>query len=135
MPTMNPDAQKSRTPGATGARPHSENAGKRPWNDSRTAETCLIQYQPPKGRVLNIRLSAPQLEMLQALRPAPVSRIGLANRRPRLGLSGPQYIERLRRKGLEIESVWHTGTDRDGRRVRFVEYILRGTVLKGVPDA
>jgi len=66
--------------------------------------------------------------MLQALRPAPVSRITLAKRRPRLGLSGPQYIERLRRKGLHIETAWHTDTDRDGRRVRFVEYHLLGTV-------
>ena len=132
------DRRKSPAPGNRGEA-QSKNAGKRSRNSTlpMRPDSCLIRYKPPKGRALAIRLSPSQLEMLQALRPAPVSRFDLANRRPRLGLSGPQYVERLRRKGLEIESVWRTGTDRDGRRVRFVQYQLLGTLFnaEGAPDA
>ncbi len=127
---MKAERRKSPAPGNRGEA-QSKNAGKRPLNHIKSAPpgSCLIRYKPPKGRALAIWLTPSQLEMLQALRPAPVSRVTLAKRRPRLGLSGPQYIERLRKAGLEIESEWRTGTDRDGRRVRFVEYKLRGTVL------
>jgi hypothetical protein len=88
-----------------------------------------LRYAPPGGKPLHIRLSPGALEMVEALRSAPASRFELMKRRPRLGLSGPQAIERLRKAGIEIESEWLKGEDRTGRPVRFVRYCLRGRVL------
>jgi len=109
----------------------SKNAAKRSRNSTLPLrlDSCLIRYKPPKGHALAIRLTPAQMEMLQALRPAPVSRVDLANRRPRLGLSGPQYVERLRKAGLVIDTQWIHATDRNGDAVRFGRYCLRGRVL------
>jgi len=67
--------------------------------------------------------------MVRALRGSPKTRVELAQIRPRLGLTGPATVERLRRKGLQIESLWREGADAEGRTVRFVAYELKGSVL------
>jgi len=125
-----PDRTKSPAPGNRGEA-QSKNAGKRSQNHTKTGGPgfCLLRYAPPNGKPVHIRLSPAALEMVEALRRAPASRFDLVQRRPRLGLSGPQAIERLRKAGIEIESEWLKGKDRDGRPVRFVRYCLRGRVL------
>ena len=40
------------------------------------------------------------------------------------GNGGPQLIDALRTKGLQILTEWHKGQDRDKRAVRFCEYHL-----------
>ena len=132
---MKPERRKSPAPGNRGeARKH---AGKRSRNSTlpMRLDSCLIRYKPPKGRALAIRLTPAQMEMLQALRPAPVSRVDLANRRPRLGLSGPQYVERLRKAGLVIDTRWVHAIDRNGNAVRYGRYCLRGSVLSVNPNS
>lgn len=129
-----PDRRKSPAPGNRGEA--QSNAGKRSRNSTLPLrlDSCLIRYKPPKGRALVVRLTPAQMEMLQALRPAPLSRVDLAKRRPRLGLSGPQYVERLRKAGLVIDTQWIHATDRNGNAVRFGRYCLRGSVLSVNPN-
>ena len=88
----------------------------------------LFRYLPPKGRAVSLHLSATEAEMLAALVQCPCSRFDLTKRRPRLGLSGPQVIERLRKAGVVIDTEWLRGTDRDGKPIRFGIYRLRGRV-------
>ena len=130
-----PDRRKGPAPGNRGEA-QNEHASKRSTNHIKSAPPgcCLIRYKPPKGRALAIRLTPAQMEMLQALRPAPVSRVDLANRRPRLGLSGPQFVERLRKAGLVIDTQWIHTTDRNGAAVRYGRYCLRGSVLSVNPN-
>ena len=130
-----PDRRKSPAPGNRGEAQR-KNAGKRSRNSNLPPrlDSCLIRYKPPKGRALVIRLTPAQMEMLRALRPAPVSRADLANVRPRLGLSGPQYVERLRKAGLAIDTQWIHATDRNGAPVRYGRYCLRGSVLSVNPN-
>lgn len=101
------------------------NAGKR----SRKSSTIKpFHYEPAPGCALTVWLTAAEAEMLAAINGASMSRADLLMLRPRLALSAPQLVERLRRKGLDIETEWRRGTDRDGRAVRFGAYRLRGSV-------
>ena len=124
------DKRMSPAPGK-GSEAQGKNAGKRPVHSN--TPRPLFRYRPPKGRAVNLRLSATEAEMIAALTQCPCSRFDLTKRRPRLGLSGPQVIERLRKAGLAIESEWTRGEDRDGRPVRFVYYRLHGTVREVRP--
>jgi len=89
----------------------------------------LLYRAPGEPTPSPIRLGARELEMVRALRGSSKTRVELSERRPRLGLTGPATVERLRRKGLQIESLWKEGADADGRTVRFVAYELKGRVL------
>jgi hypothetical protein len=122
------DRRKGPAPGTRGEA--ANNAGERSPNHTKGAAPgfCLVRYKPPKGRALAIRLGATDSEMLAALSVAPASRFDLMKRRPRLGLSGPQIVERLRKRGLTIESEWLRGLDGRGKPTRFVRYHLRGAV-------
>ena len=114
-----------------GGEAQTKNAGKRPTHSNPPGP--LFRYKPPKGRAVTLRLSATEAEMLAALIRCPCSRFDLTKRRPRLGLSGPQVIERLRKAGVEIETEWARGLDRDGRPVRFGIYRLTGIVQEVAP--
>ncbi len=76
-----------------------------------------------------VTLGAREREMVQALGGKPLTRVELARIRPRLGLNATGTVARLRRKGIQIESIWHKITDAEGRNVRFVSYRLIGTVF------
>ena len=90
----------------------------------------LLYLAPGEPAPSPIRVGARELEMVRALRGSPKTRVELSERRPRLGLTGPATVERLRRKGLQIESLWREGTDADSRAVRFLAYELKGRVLR-----
>jgi hypothetical protein len=109
------EKRKGPAPGTRGEA--ANNAGERSPNHTKTEPPgfCLLRYAPPGGKPFHIRLSPAALEMVEALRRAPASRFDLVKRRPRLGLSGPQAIERLRKAGVQIESEWLKGVDRNGR--------------------
>ena len=89
----------------------------------------LLYRAPGEPTPSLILVGARELEMVRALRGSPKTRVELAQIRPRLGLTGPATVERLRRKGLQIESLWREGADAEGRTVRFVAYELKGRVL------
>ena len=114
-----------------GGEAQGNNAGKRPVHS--TPLGPLFRYKPPKGRAVNLRPSATEAEMIVALSECPCSRFDLTKHCPRLGLSGPQVIQRLRKAGLAIESEWTRGEDRDVRPVRFVYYRQHGTVREVRP--
>ena len=127
---MRDQREKPDPRGNAGTGPESYEAGNL-RNDSNTrAPRSVLLYQAPGEPVPSpIRVSRREAEMLQALRGAPATRAELAERRPRLGLSGPQIVERLRHKGICIESVWREGADANARPCRFVAYALKGSVL------
>jgi len=125
------DQRKSPAPGNRGEA-QSKNAGERSTNHTKVGRSgcCMLRYAPPGGKPFHVRLGATDSEMLEALRCAPSSRLDLMKRRPRLGLSAPQAIERLRKAGLDIESEWIKGKDGQGEPMRFVRYRLLGRVLE-----
>jgi hypothetical protein len=108
------------------------NAGERLTNHNKAGRSgfCTLHYAPPGRNPFHVRLGATDAEMLEALRHAPSSRLDLMKRRPRLGLSAPQAIERLRKTGLETVSEWMKENGAHGRSVRFVHYRLLGRVLE-----
>jgi hypothetical protein len=118
-----PEPKNGPAPGSRGGA--RINAAKRPSHCS----TARVDFEPAPGRVQTAWLTRPEAEMLTALRHGPVTRAELLMLRPRLALSAPQIVERLRRKGVPIETLWRRATDRDGRDARFGEYRLTGKVL------
>lgn len=88
-----------------------------------------VRYQATdQDQPSHVPLGTREIEMVRALRRGPCTRVELARIRPRLGLTGPATIQRLRRKGFLIESVWHEVDDSEGVTVRFVSYHLVGKV-------
>ena len=91
---------------------------------------AVARYCPPGQKARKIPLGPRQVEMLRLLHAAPATRVALLQRgRPRMGLSAPQIIEKLRRKGFHITSVWLHGIDGQGEPCRYVSYRLRGRLL------
>ena len=69
------------------------------------------------------RLESPrQLRALIAIQQGPQTVRSLMDRAGGNGV--PQLVDTLRKKGLVITKVWHKGTDRDDRSVRYCTYHL-----------
>lgn len=118
--------RENAAPGANGGNAHRAEVGNlgSEFNiDGRPTAAC----HTPDRRV-PISLGVREREMLRALQGGARTRVELSQIRLRLGLSGPATVQRLRRKGIQIESVWHKVEDSEGQTVRFVSYHLIGKV-------
>jgi len=90
-----------------------------------------LRYIPPGQRkAQHIDLSLREMDLVEALRKGPATRLELLDRgRPRLALNANTTISQIRRKGLFISDEWQQGVDAEGMTVRFKRYALRGRVV------
>jgi hypothetical protein len=105
-----------------------EAAHLKPHSNINNHPTVIYQASGQHAPVL-VALGAREYEMVRALSGRGLTRVGLSRVHPRLGLNATGTVARLRRKGVQIESIWHKITDAEGRSDRFVSYWLIGKVL------